>query len=96
MNKATGEFANVTRIRPIDHEGHYFRCAGPLPIDPGEEPVLVQAGQSDAGRAFAARYADVVFTGQNNLAEAQTFANDMRIRAQRCGRNPNEIRIMPG
>src|SRR6478736_3649512 len=47
------------RIRPIDHEGQFYRVAGPLnlPRTPQGHPVLVQAGSSEVGRRFAARHA---------------------------------------
>ena len=35
--------------------------------------MLIQAGSSGPGQALAARIADVVFTAQNDLGEAQAF-----------------------
>ena len=56
-------------------EGKYFSVQGALnvPRPPQGHPLLVQAGSSGPGQALAARIADVVFTAQNDLAEAQAF-----------------------
>ena len=58
----------VTRIwtseTPFDHDGEYMKLKGVIG-DPkpcfGEAPLLMSAGSSDAGRAFAAKYADCLF-----------------------------------
>ena len=44
-----------------------------MPRAPQGHPVLIQAGSSGPGQALAARIADVVFTAQNDLDEAQAF-----------------------
>ena len=50
-DKASGHYADVSKVRPIDHHGEFFSVAGPLPVAPGPQgrPVLVQAGGSRAG-----------------------------------------------
>jgi alkanesulfonate monooxygenase SsuD/methylene tetrahydromethanopterin reductase-like flavin-dependent oxidoreductase (luciferase family) len=58
--------------------------------------VLVQAGSSEDGRAFAARYAEAIFTAQQTLAEAQAFYADVKARARRAGRDPDGVKILPG
>jgi alkanesulfonate monooxygenase SsuD/methylene tetrahydromethanopterin reductase-like flavin-dependent oxidoreductase (luciferase family) len=58
--------------------------------------VLIQAGASEAGKSFAARHADAIFTSQSSLAEAVQFYRDVKRRAARYGRNPDEILILPG
>ncbi len=62
----SGRYAKPDRIRPLDHAGRFYQVAGPLnlPRCPQGRPVLVQAGSSDQGRAFAARYAEAIFTAQ--------------------------------
>lgn len=69
-DKATGNYADVSRIHPVDFAGEYFRVRGPLnlPRSPQGRPLLVQAGSSQDGREFAARYAEAVFTAQQTLA----------------------------
>jgi len=97
-DKAAGIFADPAKIHPVDYQGEYFQVAGPLnvPRSPQGRPLLVQAGSSEDGRDFAARYAEAVFTAQQTLADAQEFYADMKARARRLGRNPDEIKILPG
>ena len=74
----------------MDYEGRYFRVRGPLnvPRSPQGHPLLVQAGSSQDGREFAARYAEAIFTAQQTLADGQEFYADMKRRARRLGRDP--------
>ncbi|SDV48908.1 LLM class flavin-dependent oxidoreductase [Chitinasiproducens palmae] len=67
-----------------------------IPPSPQGRPVLVQAGSSPQGRDFAARYAEIVFTAQNTLSDAQAFRSDLRERAQAYGRDPDRIKVIPG
>lgn len=52
---------------PVDFEGRYYQVKGaylrPKPIQP--YPVLMSAGASPAGQAFAAQHCDVAFTSFN-------------------------------
>ncbi|WP_291080820.1 NtaA/DmoA family FMN-dependent monooxygenase [Dietzia sp. UBA5065] len=60
-------------------------------------PVLFQAGDSAQGRDFAAKYADVIFSAHGgDLDDALSFANDVRARLRAFGRQPDELRILPG
>jgi alkanesulfonate monooxygenase SsuD/methylene tetrahydromethanopterin reductase-like flavin-dependent oxidoreductase (luciferase family) len=56
----------------------------------------VQAGSSDDGRAFAARYAEAVFTAQQTLADGQAFYSDLKRQVVEAGRNPDHCKILPG
>ena len=97
-DKAAGIYADPARIHPVDYEGRYFRVRGPLnvPRSPQGHPLLVQAGSSQDGREFAARYAEAIFTAQQTLADGQEFYADMKRRARRLGRDPGQIKILPG
>jgi alkanesulfonate monooxygenase len=59
-------------------------------------PVIVQAGASEAGRTFAAATAEVIFAGQPNLAAGQAFYADMAKRITAAGRDPEQVKILPG
>jgi FMN-dependent oxidoreductase (nitrilotriacetate monooxygenase family) len=97
-DKAAGRYADVSRIHPVEYAGRYFRVRGPLnvPRSPQGRPLLVQAGSSPDGRAFAARYADAIFTAQQTLADGQEFYADMKRRARQAGRDPDHVKILPG
>lgn len=97
-DKEAGVYADADRIHPIDYQGDYFRVRGPLnvPRCPQGRPLLVQAGSSEDGREFAARYAEAIFTAQQTLEEAQRFYTDIKDRARRLGRDPGLVKILPG
>ena len=80
------------------YEGSQVRIAGefPLPPLPQGRPVMIQAGDSDAGREFAARYADGIFTRHGKLKEGQEFYADVKRRLAQYGRHPDELKILPG
>jgi FMN-dependent oxidoreductase (nitrilotriacetate monooxygenase family) len=98
VDPASGIFADTDKIHAIDHVGRHFRVAGPLntPRTPQGRPVYVQAGASDDGRAFAARYAEAIFTAHQTLANAQAFYGDIKRQAAGFGRNADHIKILPG
>ncbi len=97
-DKEAGVYADADRIHPVDYEGDYFRVRGPLnvPRSPQGRPLLVQAGSSEDGREFAARYAEAIFTAQQTLGEARQFYADIKERARRLGRDPDLVKILPG
>jgi N-acetyl-S-(2-succino)cysteine monooxygenase len=97
-DKASGKFADASKIHPIDYEGQFYRVRGPLnvPPSPQRHPLLVQAGSSDDGRAFAARYAEAVFTAQQTLADGQAFYGDLKRQIAEFGRDPDHVKILPG
>jgi FMN-dependent oxidoreductase (nitrilotriacetate monooxygenase family) len=97
-DRARGFYARPERIRSINHRGESYVVAGPLnmPRCPQGRPVLVQAGSSDTGRRFAARYADAVFTAHMAKATAQEFYADLKRLAAAEGRKPEHVLILPG
>lgn len=80
------------------HDGQSFSVRDPLdlPRSPQGAPVMVQAGASDVGRDLAARTADVVFTAAQTFEEAKAFYDDLKGRLSAYGREPDDIKIMPG
>lgn len=97
-DRGSGAYARRERIRSINHSGDHYKVLGPLnmPRCPQGRPVLVQAGSSDTGRRFAARYADAVFTAHMAKETAQEFYADLKRLAASDGRNPAHILILPG
>jgi FMN-dependent oxidoreductase (nitrilotriacetate monooxygenase family) len=97
-DKDAGVHALADKVRRFDHRGTYFRVDGPLNVQrsPQGYPLLVQAGSSEDGKDFAARYAEAVFTAQQTLDEAVAFYKDVKERAVGFGRDPEGIKILPG
>src|SRR5215510_11542021 len=97
-DQESGIYFDPSRVHPINHKGKYLKVRGPLNIGRPVQgwPVIVQAGASDAGRQLAAETAEVVFAAGSNLAGAQRFYADVKGRAERAGRNPDHLKILPG
>lgn len=97
-DKRAGLFFDPTGVRWTHHRGPHFAVEGPLNIPrcPQGRPVIVQAGSSDVGREFAVTTAEIVFTAQQDLEQAKAFYADIKQRAARCGRDPNEVKVLVG
>ncbi|WEF24707.1 LLM class flavin-dependent oxidoreductase [Paracoccus sp. S3-43] len=97
-DRAGGRYADASRIRPVDHRGPHWQTRGPLnvPGSPQGRPVYIQAGQSESGRAFAARWAEAIFTAHLTKDSARAFYRDIKTRAAGFGRSEADIVILPG
>ncbi|MDB5486346.1 MAG: ntaA [Reyranella sp.] len=97
-DKAAGLFVRPGSLHVPTFEGKYFSIQGALnvPRSPQGHPVLIQAGSSGPGQALAARIADVVFTAQNDLAEAQAFYRSVKAQLAANGRAAHAGLVMPG
>jgi alkanesulfonate monooxygenase len=95
---ASGIYFDPQRMHVLDHKGRYLSVRGPLNIARPVQgrPVIVQAGSSEAGRQFAAETAEVIFAAERTLESAQAFYRDVKFRAQRAGRDPTQLIILPG
>jgi FMN-dependent oxidoreductase (nitrilotriacetate monooxygenase family) len=94
----TGRFTDPGKVWPIDHQGEHFSVAGPfqVPRTPQGRPVLVQAGQSPQGRAFAARHAEVIFVLHSLYEEARISYAQIKANVRAAGRDPDHVKVMPG
>jgi len=86
------------KVHPLNHEGKHFQVRGPLnlPRPPQGYPVIAQAGSSERGREFAARWAEVIFTPQPNIEAAHVFYRDVKARMAKYNRKADELKILPG
>lgn len=91
-------FADPAKVRRVNHEGAYFKVQGPLNVSrpPQGRPVFVQAGASDRGRDFAARWAEVIFITPPSIEAARAARADLRARAEKFGRDPDSLKVLPG
>jgi FMN-dependent oxidoreductase (nitrilotriacetate monooxygenase family) len=98
LDHDAGVYADTSKIHEIGHTGRHIRVRGPFnqPRPPQGHPVLVQAGASNEGRAFAGRNAEAIFTAHQRLADAQAFYADVKSRAAGLGRRPEHVKVLPG
>ncbi|MGA5003032.1 NtaA/DmoA family FMN-dependent monooxygenase [Streptomyces arboris] len=84
--------------RPFAHEGEQFTVSGEftVPRSPQGHPVVIQAGDSSEGREFAASAADIIFTRHGTLEAGRDFYADVKARLAAYGRQPDDLKIMPG
>jgi crotonobetainyl-CoA:carnitine CoA-transferase CaiB-like acyl-CoA transferase len=57
--------------------------------------VLLQAGSSGRGRDFAARWAELVFTGDPGLEVARTHYQEQKEAIAAAGRDPGGVKMLP-
>ena len=95
-----GIYADPDKIHPINHVGKHYDVAGPHLSEPSPQrtPLLFQAGSSSRGRDFAAKHAECVFidTKRDRLRSASNIIDDIRGRAARLGRDPQDVRFVQG
>ncbi|WP_237153934.1 LLM class flavin-dependent oxidoreductase [Oryzibacter oryziterrae] len=97
-NRETGQFFVKEKLHTLNHKGRFFQVAGPLNIgrSPQGQPVIFQAGSSDAGIKLAGKYADAVFTHSPNIEDTRTFTNQVKASAVAHGRSRDDVKIFPG
>jgi alkanesulfonate monooxygenase SsuD/methylene tetrahydromethanopterin reductase-like flavin-dependent oxidoreductase (luciferase family) len=83
---------------PFAVEGSQVSLQGDwdLAPPPQDRPVILQAGDSDAGREFAAAHADGIFTRHASIPDGQKFYNDVKGRLGRYGRARDSLLVLPG
>ena len=97
-DRKTGLFAHPDKVRRIDHVGKWFKSRGPftVPRSPQGHPVVIQAGQSTAGKAFSAKWGELVFVSTPvNLEIGRQNYSNLKAAAAALGRDPNHITITP-
>jgi FMN-dependent oxidoreductase (nitrilotriacetate monooxygenase family) len=97
IDRERGLFADPEKVHFINFNGSMVQSHGAFttPRSPQGWPVLMQAGASDRGREFAARWAEVIFTVQERMPQMQAFYADMKGRMVEKGRKPSECAILP-
>jgi FMN-dependent oxidoreductase (nitrilotriacetate monooxygenase family) len=96
-DKESGRFLSDAEAGRFSRTDEHFDIAGRfnVPRSPQGRPVILQAGDSDAGREFAAASAEVIFTGHNGLEAGKAFYADVKGRLARYGRGRDDLKIMP-
>ena len=96
-DKASGRFLADPHAGAFSHHDQHFAIEGrfPVPRSPQGRPVIIQAGDSDEGREFAAATADAIFTRHGTLEAGQAFFSDVKGRLAKYGRTHDQLVILP-
>ena len=97
LDKETSRFADPEKVHRLDHVGQYFRSRGPfsVPRSPQGQPVIIQAGQSGRGLAFAAKWAEIVFVIYHGLEHAKEQYALFKEAVAAAGRDPASVSVAP-
>src|SRR4030081_1309211 len=89
-------FADGKKVRPIDHEGKYFKVRGPInaPRSPQGRVPMVEAGGSWARKKFASKWADTIITEGSTVERMKEYRQEVRRNAAAIGRNPDDIKLL--
>jgi FMN-dependent oxidoreductase (nitrilotriacetate monooxygenase family) len=93
-----GFYADPQHFHYVDHDGPSFKVKGPinLPRPPQGQPVLIQAGVSEAFIDLAAQNAEVIFVVMPTLDRAKAFYKQIKAKAAFYGRDPASLKVLPG
>jgi FMN-dependent oxidoreductase (nitrilotriacetate monooxygenase family) len=95
VDKEAGLFAHPDKVHRLDHAGRFYRSRGPftVPRSPQGHPVVIQAGSSERGKRFAARWAETVFVAYPDLQTARREYAAMKAAIAEQGRDPDQVTL---
>ena len=96
-DQASGAFLASAKAGRFEHRDAHFNVCGQfnVPRSPQGRPVIFQAGDSEAGREFAASSADAIFSRHGTLEDGRPFYADVKGRLARYGRTTDQLLILP-
>ena len=80
FDRESGVFADPDKVHRLDHQGSFFKSRGPFTVPRSAQghPVIIQAGQSGRGKAFAAQWGELIFVVYPNLDVAKKQYPDFK------------------
>jgi FMN-dependent oxidoreductase (nitrilotriacetate monooxygenase family) len=97
-DRRNGQFYDPAKAHTVHFQGKYFKSNGlldyPRPIQ--GHPVIVTAGNSDNGREFTAKNAEVVYASATSLDVAKAYYADVKSRLAKYGRTEDQLKVTPG
>ncbi|MGH3637444.1 MAG: NtaA/DmoA family FMN-dependent monooxygenase [Mycobacterium sp.] len=87
-----------TRIHNTNHVGEYYSVEQALDVSRLVEdlPVVFQAGASEEGIRFAARFGEAVFVATPDLEHGRSYYDSIKGLVTKNGRHPDALRVLPG
>lgn len=95
----SGQFTRAAEIAPINLGGKHVASRGPLYIPPSEQgqPVIFHAGGASPNALnLAGRYASAVIGAAFSIEDSRRQRAAFRDAAEQAGRDPDEIKYIPG
>src|SRR5262245_10877120 len=98
LDQQSGIYADPQRIHRVDYTGTTYRSRGPLniPRSPQGRPVVIQAGASSRGKAFAAKWAEVIFVVQPTREGMRRYYGEIKTEVEHAGRDPDAVKVLAG
>jgi FMN-dependent oxidoreductase (nitrilotriacetate monooxygenase family) len=92
----TGVYVDPSKVKEIGFSGTYYSSRGPLNTVPSPQgqPVLIQAGSSEAGLQFAAQHAECIVATARGTAAMKAYRDDIRQRLAHYGRGPDDCKVL--
>ena len=89
-------FADPGKVHPVNFEGRFYKSRGPINTarSPQGRSVIVQAGGSPKGRAYASKYADSIIASGVSIEQMKEYRTDVRARALAHGRKPDDVKVL--
>src|SRR3546814_19953422 len=97
VDRESGIFADPSKVHYVRYDGSKVRTHGALtaPHSPQGRPVFMQAGASDRGLTFAGKWAELIFTHQQEKSLMQEFYAKVNAQVRSSGRDPRACAILP-
>ena len=97
LDKERNVFADPAKVHRLDHRGRWFQSRGPFTVPRSQQghPVIIQAGQSGRGKAFAAKWGELIFVSYRTIESGKEQYRALKADIANAGRNPDEVRIAP-
>ncbi len=97
-DRETGQFYDPRSAHPVHFKGEHLKSDALLDMARPIQgyPVFVQAGNSETGREFAARHAEMIYASATSLDVAKAYYADVKGRLAKYGREEDQIKVTPG
>ncbi|HVY17829.1 MAG TPA: LLM class flavin-dependent oxidoreductase [Rhodopila sp.] len=95
VDKKSGLFADPGKVHRLEYQGKYLKSSGTftVPRSPQGHPVVIQAGSSNRGKTFSARWAETVFVAYEDLEAGKRQYTDLKAEVARLGRDPDRLSV---
>jgi FMN-dependent oxidoreductase (nitrilotriacetate monooxygenase family) len=95
IDKQSGLFADPAKVHRLEYKGKYLNSSGTftVPRSPQGHPVVIQAGSSNRGKTFSARWAETVFVAYEDMEAGKKQYASLKAEVARLGRNPDTLTV---